>query len=171
MLAERFGTVLAVDLSLEMLRLAPADRASGCRPTRRCLPVPDGSADAVVLINAFLFPAEVDRVLAPDGVVVWVNSSGEETPIHLPADEVEHVLPGDWDGVASRAGARHLVRPAASRTIAGMTAVLMPGGPVADAVFADLVPRIEKLRADRARARAGDGARRRRRRQRPLRRA
>ena len=28
-----------------------------------------------------------------------------------------------------------------------MTAVLMPGGPVADAVFVDLVPRIEKLRA------------------------
>jgi methylenetetrahydrofolate dehydrogenase (NADP+)/methenyltetrahydrofolate cyclohydrolase len=29
-----------------------------------------------------------------------------------------------------------------------MTAILMPGGPVADAVFADLVPRIEKLRAN-----------------------
>lgn len=29
-----------------------------------------------------------------------------------------------------------------------MTAVLMPGGPVADAVFADLVPRIDKLEAD-----------------------
>ena len=29
-----------------------------------------------------------------------------------------------------------------------MSAVLMPGGPVADAVFADLVPRIEKLRAN-----------------------
>ena len=28
-----------------------------------------------------------------------------------------------------------------------MTAVLMPGGPVADAVFADLVPRIDALRA------------------------
>src|SRR5688572_2884096 len=28
-----------------------------------------------------------------------------------------------------------------------MTAVLMPGGPVADAVFADLVPRIDKLKA------------------------
>jgi len=29
-----------------------------------------------------------------------------------------------------------------------MTAVLMPGGPVADAVFADLIPRIEKLKAN-----------------------
>jgi methylenetetrahydrofolate dehydrogenase (NADP+)/methenyltetrahydrofolate cyclohydrolase len=29
-----------------------------------------------------------------------------------------------------------------------MTAVLMPGGPVADAVFADLVPRIDKLKAN-----------------------
>jgi methylenetetrahydrofolate dehydrogenase (NADP+)/methenyltetrahydrofolate cyclohydrolase len=29
-----------------------------------------------------------------------------------------------------------------------MSAILMPGGPVADAVFADLVPRIEKLKAN-----------------------
>ena len=52
----------------------------------------------------FLFPAEVDRVLAPEGVVVWVNSRGSETPIHLTADEVDRALPGHWDGVASRAG-------------------------------------------------------------------
>jgi len=57
-----------------------------------------------VLINAFLFPVEVDRVLAPGGLVVWVNSSGESTPIHLTAEEVVEVLPGDWDGVAARAG-------------------------------------------------------------------
>src|SRR5258705_12361112 len=29
-----------------------------------------------------------------------------------------------------------------------MTAQLMPGGPVADAVFADLIPRIDKLKAN-----------------------
>src|SRR5436853_350237 len=29
-----------------------------------------------------------------------------------------------------------------------MAAMLMPGAPVADAVFADLIPRIEKLKAD-----------------------
>ena len=62
---------------------------------------------AVVLINAFLFPAEVDRVLAPDGVVVWVNSSGPQTPIYLSVDDVVSRLPGSWEGVASQAGEGH----------------------------------------------------------------
>ena len=44
------------------------------------LPVAAGAADAVVLVNCFLFPDEVDRVLGPDGVVVWVNSSGARDP-------------------------------------------------------------------------------------------
>ena len=57
-----------------------------------------------MLVNCFLFPDEVDRVLAPDGVVVWVNSSGAETPIHLPSDDVVAALPGPWEGVQSTAG-------------------------------------------------------------------
>lgn len=105
LLAERFDAVLAVDLSIEMLRAAPATPGHRVRADASQLPVVDGSAAAVVLVNAFLFPAEVDRVLAPGGVVVWVNSSGEETPIHLLPAEVADVLPGAWDGVASRAGA------------------------------------------------------------------
>ena len=64
------------------------------------LPLADGAADAVVLVNCFLFPAEVDRVLAPDGVVVWVNSSGAETPIHLPPDDVVDGAPGPVGGRA-----------------------------------------------------------------------
>ena len=68
------------------------------------LPLVDGAADAVVLVNCFLFPAEVDRVLAPDGVVVWVNSSGGETPIHLPPEDVIEALPGRWEGVQAGAG-------------------------------------------------------------------
>jgi hypothetical protein len=55
-------------------------------------------------VNALLFPAEVDRMLALDGSVVWVNSSGDQTPIHLGSEEVAAVLPGEWRGVASRAG-------------------------------------------------------------------
>ena len=104
MLAERFRTVVAVEISAEMLARAAAGPAHRVLADASVLPMPDGSAEAVVLINAFLFPAEVARVLAPRGAVVWVNSSGEATPIHLTADEVAHALPGDWDGVASRAG-------------------------------------------------------------------
>ena len=64
-------------------------------------------------MNCFLFPAEVDRVLAPDGVVVWVNSSGAETPIHLPPDDVVAALPGGGTGVQSTAGVGIVVRAAA----------------------------------------------------------
>jgi len=104
LLAERFETVVAVDLALEMLLLAPAAPAHRVRADASWLPLRDGSASAVVLVNAFLFPWEVDRVVERSGVVVWVNSSGESTPIHLTAEEVATALPGEWDGVAGRAG-------------------------------------------------------------------
>ncbi len=104
-LARAFPVVVAVDLSAEMLARAPADAGHRLRADAARLPLRAGEADAVVLVNALLFPGEVERVLAPAGRVVWVNTSGESTPIHLPAQDVEAALPGAWDGVASRAGA------------------------------------------------------------------
>ena len=104
LLAERFTTVLAIDLSLAMLRLAPATPAHRVRADGAVLPVRNASAAAIVLVNAFLFPAEVDRALRKDGILVWVNSSGEQTPIHLSPDQVVARLPGKWQGTASRAG-------------------------------------------------------------------
>lgn len=103
-LAQRWRRVLAVELAIEMLRLAPTDSGHRVLADGARLPLADGVASAVCLVNCFLFPAEVDRVLGPDGVVVWVNSSGTETPIHLTADEVVAALPGEWVGVASGAG-------------------------------------------------------------------
>lgn len=95
------GTVVALDLALEMLRLAPATwprvRADAGR-----LPVADAAAAGLVLVNCFLFPDEAARVLAPGGSLVWVNSLGEATPIHLSADDVAAAT--GWDGVASEAG-------------------------------------------------------------------
>ena len=104
LLAQRFATVLALDLSLAMLRLAPVGIGYRIQADGARLPVRDSSAAAVVLINAFLFPAEVDRILAPDGAVVWVNSSGEQTPIFLSAEDLLLALPGKWTGSSSRAG-------------------------------------------------------------------
>jgi len=104
MLAARFGRVMAVDLSAAMLRHAPAGVGCRVQADGSRLPVPDASADVVVLVNAFLFPDEVDRVLSASGAVVWVNSVGARTPIHLPADQVDAALPGAWHGVASSAG-------------------------------------------------------------------
>ena len=93
----------------------PPASGTACWPTALGSRSPTGAAAAVVLVNCFLFPDEVDRVLAPDGVVVWVNSSGAETPIHLPPDDVVAALPGRWEGVQSTAGVGHVVRAAALR--------------------------------------------------------
>lgn len=103
-MAERFATLVTLDLSWEMVRLVPEGPAHPVQGDGSKLPFADGSVDALVLVNMFLFPAEVERVVAPDGVVVWVNSRGTETPIHLTAHEVDEALGGRWDGVASEAG-------------------------------------------------------------------
>jgi SAM-dependent methyltransferase len=107
LVAQRFGTVLAIDLSQAMLSRAPAGPAYRVQADGARLPVADASAAGIVLINAFLFPVEVDRVLRPDGVLVWVNSSGEQTPIYLSVDDLVAQLPGEWSGTASRAGEGH----------------------------------------------------------------
>lgn len=98
------GPIVALDLAMEMLRNAPPEYAPRLRGDAASLPVADDSVDVVVLLNALLFAGEVDRVLAPGGVVVWVNTMGDQTPIHLPAEDVLAALPGGWTGVASRAG-------------------------------------------------------------------
>ena len=107
LLASHFGTVIAVDLSLPMLKLSPAGPGVRVQADGASLPLRDGSAAAVILINAFLFPDEVARVLVPDGLILWLNSSGERTPIYLPAEELLTALPGEWTGTASRAGDGH----------------------------------------------------------------
>ena len=94
----------AVDLSAEMLANAPADLAPRVRADGSLLPFVDGAFDGVLLVNMLLFPAEVDRVLASGGRVVWINTAGERTPIHLSADELLDALPGPWTGVTARSG-------------------------------------------------------------------
>ena len=107
LLAERFARVVAIDLSLEMLKSAPIGPALRVQADGAKLPVGDSSAAAIVLINAFLFPAEVERVLSPEGALVWVNSSGEQTPIYLSVDDLVARLPGEWAGTSSLAGEGH----------------------------------------------------------------
>ena len=95
---------VSVDLSAGMLAHAPDGLAPKVRADSSRLPFADDRFDAVLLINMLLFPDEVDRVLRSDGVVVWVNTLGDQTPIHLPPTDVARALPGEWHGVASRAG-------------------------------------------------------------------
>jgi ubiquinone/menaquinone biosynthesis C-methylase UbiE len=64
LLAERFRTVMAIDLSLAMLKLAPGGPAHRVQADGARLPVGDSSAAAIVLINAFLFRRSRTRSVA-----------------------------------------------------------------------------------------------------------
>ena len=103
-MAEQFPGTVIVDLSFGMLIRVPAGLAHRIQADAARLPFPGGSIDVLVCANMFLFPDEAVRVLGHGGVLVWVNSWGADTPIHLRADEVDAALPGDWAGVASAAG-------------------------------------------------------------------
>jgi SAM-dependent methyltransferase len=98
-----FADVVSLDLSLEMLRLAP-ESDHRVQSDASALPFRTGSATVVALVNMFLFPLEVARVLAEDGVLLWVSTNGDETPIFLPPADVMRALPGAWEGVTSDAG-------------------------------------------------------------------
>lgn len=102
-LHEQIDSVVCTDLSWEMLRHAP-DLVPKVRSDASRLPFADATFDAVLLVNMLLFPAELDRVLRRDGVVVWVNTLGDQTPIHLPPSDVVEALPGRWTGITARAG-------------------------------------------------------------------
>jgi SAM-dependent methyltransferase len=98
-----FDVVVSIDLSRAMLSLA-SPRGRQVQADASLLPVRTGSAAVVALINMFLFPAEVARVLQPDGVVLWVSTNGHATPIYLSPAEVLEALPGTWHGISSHAG-------------------------------------------------------------------
>jgi SAM-dependent methyltransferase len=106
LLARVWPRVLCLDLSWEMLRRGPARRrvlADAAAP-----PVAGGSAAAVVLADAPLFAAEVVRVLAADGVVVWSNALGIDAPHHVPVATVLAALRRasgtPWAAVTAEAG-------------------------------------------------------------------
>lgn len=94
---------VALDLSAQMLVNAP-DLAPRVRGDSSSLPFPDNSFETVLLVNMLLFPTEVTRVLVPDGALIWVNTLGDRTPIHLSADDVVEALPGSWGGSTANAG-------------------------------------------------------------------
>ena len=102
-LIERFDVVVALDLSMAMLHHQP-DLAPKVQADASVLPFRDDAADLLVLVNMLLFPAEVDRVLRPGGGLLWINTLGHETPIHLSPEAVVEALPGSWTATAGRAG-------------------------------------------------------------------
>ncbi|MBP8180275.1 MAG: methyltransferase domain-containing protein [Acidimicrobiia bacterium] len=103
-LADRWGGVLAADISAGMLAEIPPGIASVMRADASQLPLPDASTRLILLANMFLFPEEMDRVLSRDGIIIWLNSRGTNTPIHLTTQAVLDALPGDWSAIESRNG-------------------------------------------------------------------
>ncbi len=82
--------VVGLDLTPGMLRRSPAAWRVLGDASR--LPLPGGSAAAVVLADVPLFAGEVVRVLAPGGVVVWSNALGTDAPHHVPVETVRGAL-------------------------------------------------------------------------------
>ena len=103
-LSGRVGSLICSDLSMGMLSYAPGELAPRVQADASTLPFADDTFDAVLMINMILFPNEVDRILRPGGSILWVNTLGDQTPIHLPAADVLEALPGEWQGRTARAG-------------------------------------------------------------------
>jgi SAM-dependent methyltransferase len=87
--AEVVGVDLAGDMLAEARRLTPpglVDRVRFEQADAERLPYPDGSFELVSLANMIPFFAELARVTAPNGAVVFSFSAGPETPIYVPPD-------------------------------------------------------------------------------------
>jgi SAM-dependent methyltransferase len=106
LLARVWPEVVCLDLSPAMLSRSQAPWRVVADASR--LPLPDGSAVAVVLADVPLFAEEVVRVLAPGGVVVWSNALGTDAPHHVPIPTVcaalERAARTPWSAVSAEAG-------------------------------------------------------------------
>ena len=101
------GSVVAVDLALRMLRASPVEAAPLLQGDASTLPFADSVFHGVAMFNMLLFPEEVDRVESPDGgQLLWINSSGDRTPIHLSPEDFLAALPGASSGAWSARWAR-----------------------------------------------------------------
>ncbi|MEU5062357.1 class I SAM-dependent methyltransferase [Streptomyces sp. NPDC021470] len=99
-----FPQVISIDLSMGMLQQAQGRSPQRVRADAGALPLPDASVTVIAAIDMLLFPAETARVLAPDGVLLWINQPGSDGPLHLPTSTVAAALPGAWQATESEAG-------------------------------------------------------------------
>ncbi|GAA1644329.1 hypothetical protein GCM10009733_046810 [Nonomuraea maheshkhaliensis] len=95
---------VAADLARQMLRRAPAHLAPRPQADAARLPLATGSIAAVVLVDALLFPAEITRVMAADGVLIRANQLGTDGPLFLDTPTAIGTLGGAWSAVQAGAG-------------------------------------------------------------------
>ncbi|MET7912502.1 methyltransferase domain-containing protein [Streptomyces avermitilis] len=104
LLASAFPTVISLDLSEKMLQQAAGRSPVRVRADASALPAADASIAAVAAIDMLLFPTETARVLAPDGVLLWINQLGQDGPLYLSSEDVTAALPGHWTAIEAEAG-------------------------------------------------------------------
>jgi SAM-dependent methyltransferase len=123
LLATRFpeADVVGVDLSPDMIdearRLLPSGLAARVRyqvGDAASLPFDSATFDLVVLLNMIPFFDEVARLTAPGGTVLFVFSSGADTPIYTPPDKLRGRLApfgfGEFQEIAAGEGTALLAR-------------------------------------------------------------
>jgi SAM-dependent methyltransferase len=96
--------VVSVDLSMRMLQQANGRSPWRVRADASRLPLATASVAVIAAIDMLLFPAEIARVLAPGGVLLWINQLGYDGPLYLPVSTVDAALPGTWQATESEAG-------------------------------------------------------------------
>jgi hypothetical protein len=89
---------------MRMLQHANGRSSWRVRADASRLPLADASVAVIAAIDMLLFPAETARVLAPDGLLLWINQLGSDGPLYLPAATVVAALPGIWQATESEAG-------------------------------------------------------------------
>lgn len=101
-LADLDGYVVALDISMQMLRLNPTP-VPRVQADVTQLPLRDGAVDLIVGVNAVASWPEVRRVLAASGAVLWVSTFGPTTPLYTEPAAVAAEFP-DRDSVTALAG-------------------------------------------------------------------
>jgi len=80
LLAEIFGQVLTVDISEQRPADAHTDLGSPIRAAAGALPIAQDPGRRGVY-RPVPYPAEICRVLRPDGVLLWINQPGLDNPM------------------------------------------------------------------------------------------
>jgi len=107
LLVNNYQSVVALDISKEMLKNSVTPETPQVCADGDCLPFASNSVDVFLVMNMILFPNEIERCLKDEGFLVWISSRGKETPIYLPSEEVVDLMSENsgvsWSGVSAYA--------------------------------------------------------------------
>jgi SAM-dependent methyltransferase len=91
-LQELWQDIVCVDLSMKMMLRQRTGRQ--VQADASTLPFPESAFNVIVIGDAPLFVAEMVRLLASDGVLIWSNALGPGAPYYLPTVDM-------WDAMVA----------------------------------------------------------------------